>query len=139
MWLCPMLPYNASLLESTSTQTPAKAGGRALWNLQLSPVERLPSSKWLAKSTAAPVLEQSLDQIIQPGCKLLLDMREVTFLSSAALRILLLLYREVEKVGGRVVLLGLSDVIRDTLDVTGFLDFFTVADTSETALRFLEG
>ena len=49
-------------------------------------------------------------------------------MSSAGLRMMLLIYRQVIGGGGRVVLVGLSEDIKDTMSVTGFLDFFTMHD-----------
>ncbi|MBE2201332.1 MAG: anti-sigma factor antagonist [Anaerolinea sp.] len=72
----------------------------------------------------APQVEDSLVTVIQPGCKVLLEMSGVSYMSSAGLRILLLLYRQITGQNGRVVLVGLQELLRDTMSITGFLDFF---------------
>ncbi len=72
----------------------------------------------------APQVEDSLVAVIQPGCKVLLEMSGVSYMSSAGLRILLLLYRQITGQNGRVVLVGLQELLRDTMSITGFLDFF---------------
>ncbi len=77
--------------------------------------------------------------LVQGGCKLLLDMSAVEFMSSAGLRMMLLLYRRVSGAGGRIVLSGVSDEIRDTMELTGFLDFFTTTDSRESGLTALAG
>ncbi len=87
----------------------------------------------------APQAQEAILPLIQGDCKLLLDMSSVDFMSSAGLRMMLLLYRRVSGVGGRIVLSGVSDEIKDTMELTGFLDFFTTADTRESGLSVLAG
>ena len=75
--------------------------------------------------------------LIQPGVKLLLDMSQVPFMSSAGLRLLLLLYRQITGQGGKVVLVGVSEDIQDTMSATGFLAFFTLQSTVDAGLETL--
>lgn len=89
-------------------------------------------------NTASLVQEQVLP-LAQPGSKILLDMTKVPYMSSAGLRMLLSLYRQVTSQDGRIVLVGLSEEIRDTMHVTGFLDFFTSCETVDSGLEALKG
>jgi anti-sigma B factor antagonist len=74
----------------------------------------------------------------EPGAKVILDMTGVTYMSSAGLRMLLVAYRTINgKAGGRIVLVGLSDELRDTMSATGFLDFFTCTETLGAAITEL--
>jgi anti-sigma B factor antagonist len=72
----------------------------------------------------APEVQAALLQLPEPHRKLLLDLSGVTYISSAGLRALLMLYRQMANGEGRVALAGLSESIRDMMAVTGFLDFF---------------
>lgn len=83
-------------------------------------------------------VEEALLPLVTPGCKLLLDMQNVVYMSSAGLRMLLLLHREVENKAGQIVLVGLQEMIRDTMAITGFLDFFQDCETVEEGLEFLK-
>ncbi|MDD2853113.1 MAG: STAS domain-containing protein [Desulfuromonadaceae bacterium] len=85
----------------------------------------------------APQVQTELLAALQEGKRLLLDMRGVTFLSSAGLRMLLLLYRQIAARKGKVVLVGVSEEIRDTMSMTGFINFFILADTLEAGLSAL--
>lgn len=85
----------------------------------------------------APQVQSELLVALENRTKLLVDMTEVTFLSSAGLRMLLLLYRQVAAKKGKVVLVGVSEEIRDTMSMTGFINFFTLADTQEAGLSAL--
>jgi anti-sigma B factor antagonist len=66
---------------------------------------------------------------------MVLDMSHVPFMSSAGLRVLLLLYRKISGNEGKVVLVGLSDDLRDTMSITGFLDFFTTYNTLQEGIQ----
>jgi len=76
----------------------------------------------------APTLQEAVLDAAEPGCRLLLDMSEVTYMSSAGLRIMLLLYRQITAGKGKAILVGLSEDLQDTMSATGFLKFFTLAD-----------
>ncbi|MEI6206102.1 MAG: STAS domain-containing protein [Desulfuromonadales bacterium] len=85
----------------------------------------------------APQVQSELLAALQSGNRLLVDMKKVTYLSSAGLRMLLLLYRQIAAKKGKVVLVGVSEEIRDTMSMTGFINFFTLADTQEAGLSAL--
>lgn len=86
---------------------------------------------------SAPQVQGELLTALQAGNRLLVDMRGVTYLSSAGLRMLLLLYRQVAAKNGKVVLVGVSEEIRDTMSMTGFINFFTLADSMAAGLAAL--
>jgi anti-sigma B factor antagonist len=87
--------------------------------------------------TAQQAQAQLLPAMEESG-RLLLNLSGVTYLSSAGLRMLLLLYRQALAHEGKVALVGLSEQIKDTMSVTGFLKFFAVAESEEAALKALE-
>jgi anti-sigma B factor antagonist len=70
----------------------------------------------------------------EPGARVILDMTGVTYMSSAGLRVLLTAYRTINGKGGKIVLVGLSSDLQDTMSVTGFLDFFTTCGTLDAGL-----
>ncbi len=73
----------------------------------------------------------------QSGQDILLDMSNVTYLSSAGLRMLLLLYRRIIENHGKMVLTGLTEEVRDIMQMTGFLDLFATFDSRANALLAL--
>jgi anti-sigma B factor antagonist len=90
-------------------------------------------------SKTAPTVQDEILPLSQTTDKLLLDMKEVEYMSSAGLRVLLLLYRQLAAKKGKIVLVGLSQSILDTMSVTGFLKFFTIGETAEEGLSLLQG
>jgi anti-sigma B factor antagonist len=83
---------------------------------------------------SAPAAQAAILPLLAPGCRLVIDLGGVDFMSSAGLRLMLLIFRQVASAGGKVAMIGLSDDIRDTMSLTGFLDFFTTADSMDGAL-----
>jgi anti-sigma B factor antagonist len=85
----------------------------------------------------APEAQQFILAQAKPACKMLLDMSGVPYMSSAGLRVLLVVYRTVSGMGGRALLIGLSDDLKNTMAVTGFLEFFTHRDSLEAGIAEL--
>ncbi|MBI5647354.1 MAG: anti-sigma factor antagonist [Ignavibacteriae bacterium] len=81
----------------------------------------------------APEVQEKILPLIKAEGKLLLDMTGVPYMSSAGLRMLLSTYRQITAQKARLVLSGLSEEIRDTMSMTGFLHHFTVCDTLDAA------
>jgi anti-sigma B factor antagonist len=86
---------------------------------------------------SAPEAQQRVLEQARPDGKMCLDMSRVTYMASAGLRMLLVVYRAVSGRGGRVLLVGLPEDIRSTMEVTGFLDFFTHRDSLEAGIAEL--
>jgi anti-sigma B factor antagonist len=80
---------------------------------------------------SAPEVQQRILEHARPEARLCLDMSRVTYMASAGLRMLLTVYRRVTGQGGRILLVGLPEEILDTMEHTGFLDFFDHRDTLE--------
>jgi len=87
--------------------------------------------------TASQVQEQ-VSPLVQPESKILLDMSQVEYMSSAGLRVLLSTYRQVSSNKASIILAGVNEEIQDTMSATGFLRFFTIHDTVEAGLAALK-
>lgn len=86
--------------------------------------------------TAGPTQAEILPKI-EPGAALL-DMTGVGYMSSAGLRMLLLLYRQATAKGCKIALVGLTDEIKDTMAATGFIEYFVVANSLAEGLEALQ-
>ncbi len=85
-------------------------------------------------ANTAPDVQKQVLPLAEPGSKILMDMTKVPYMSSAGLRMLLSLYRQTQAKEGKLVLVGLSEELQDTMSVTGFLDLFTTAETVESGI-----
>jgi anti-sigma B factor antagonist len=83
----------------------------------------------------APMIRQEIGPTLEGAKTAILDLSKVDYLSSAGLRLLLLIYREFSAKSGKLVLLGVSDDIRTVMSHTGFLNFFTLAGSMPEALQ----
>ncbi len=80
----------------------------------------------------APEVQAAIAPILGEFTTVVLDLSQVRYMSSAGLRVLLLVHRQLVARKGRPILVGLSDSLAETMRVTGFLQFFethaTLAD-----------
>jgi anti-anti-sigma factor len=82
-------------------------------------------------SATAPSVRTDLEQLIPKAGTTVLDLRRMTYMSSAGLRVLLLIHRRAEQSGARIVLINLSSDVSEVMSATGFLDFFEVVDSED--------
>jgi anti-sigma B factor antagonist len=85
----------------------------------------------------APLVRQEISSTLETAQNAILDLSKVDYLSSAGLRLLLLVYREFSAKKGKLVLLGLSEDVQTVMSHTGFLNFFTLAGTMPEAVQAL--
>jgi len=87
--------------------------------------------------STAPDAQTQIVPLAIAGSKIVIDMSKVPYMSSAGLRMLLVLYRSIAGSGGKVVLVGLSSELEDTMQLTGFLDFFSHFSTLDAGISAL--
>jgi len=83
-------------------------------------------------NTAAQAQEQILP-LIEPKCCLVLDLGKCDYISSAGLRVLLMTAKQLAAKNGQWAFAGLSEEIKDVMDMTGFSGFFKTFSTVEEA------
>ncbi len=83
----------------------------------------------------APVAQEQILPLLQDGAKVLLNMSQVEYMSSAGLRIMLSTHRQATANKAKVALVGLSEDIKETMSATGFITFFTLYDTVEAGVE----
>ncbi len=87
--------------------------------------------------STAPTLQEHVIASAKPNGRMLLDMKGVEFMSSAGLRVLLILYRQIQGNGGRVIISGLNEPLQEAMGATGFLKFFTTVTDRDAGLQAL--
>lgn len=86
-------------------------------------------------SANAAEFESCLLEWVEEGeYKWVLDMSGVEYISSAGLRVVLLLAKRLKQKGGHLVLCALQPHVLEVFDISGFLSILDVADTREAAL-----
>ena len=73
--------------------------------------------------------------LAQSNSALLIDLSQVGYMSSAGLRMMLLIYRQIGAAGGSVALTGLTEEIEEVMELTGFLTYFTTYESVDSAIE----
>ena len=76
-------------------------------------------------TTTAPELERTVAALPDTAKELILDMAEVTYISSAGLRVLLGAQKKMNKLGS-MKLTGVREAVMEVLEITGFADILTI-------------
>jgi anti-anti-sigma factor len=87
---------------------------------------------------AAGAMRARVDSVAGTGSGLVIDLRDVTFIDSSALRELLNARETVVRRGQRIALSGVSASVRRLLEITGTAELFETAPTRASALARFE-
>ncbi len=88
--------------------------------------------------TTVVALDHAIADLLNAGKKtLVLDCEQLTYISSAGLRSVLLATREVQQAGGRTLFCSIPDSIATVFKISGFTDILERATTRAHALRAL--
>jgi stage II sporulation protein AA (anti-sigma F factor antagonist) len=101
------------------------------------PVCVLSISGRIDSGNAAELLDRLNGLLLSGEKTILLDFKQVLYLTSAAFRVLLVANDEAERNAARVVLCGLLGQVRDLFEMGGLLEAFTVHGSREDALAKL--
>lgn len=77
-------------------------------------------------TTTAPELEEALQAEMEGLTELELDFSELEYISSAGLRVLLATQKKMQGQGTMTVT-GVSDIVMEVFEVTGFCDILNIA------------
>ena len=76
-------------------------------------------------TAAAPEAEIALQPLLNAqGKDILIDCTSLEYIASSGLRLLLSVLKQAQSVGSRVTLKNVNEVVRDVLDLTGFVSIF---------------
>ena len=76
-------------------------------------------------TAATPEAELALQPLLQSqGKDIVIDCTDLEYIASSGLRLLLSILKQAQSVGSRVVLKHVNEVVRDVLDLTGFVSIF---------------
>lgn len=83
-------------------------------------------------------LQDIILPLIQKNGCILLNMSEVVYLSSAGLRLLLAVYRRVMQQQAKIALLNVVENVKEVIEITGFISYFTLFEDKHAALKWFE-
>ena len=76
-------------------------------------------------TTTAPALEKAINEDIGDAKNLVLDLKDVQYISSAGLRVLLGAQKKMQKIGSMKVT-GVCEAVMEVLEMTGFADILVI-------------
>ena len=87
-------------------------------------------------STTCSVLEGALNERVDAGqTTLVVDFNEVSFVSSAGLRVLLLIARKLNPQKGKLLICGLNETVHEVFEVSGFVRLFSIFSDVHEAIK----
>lgn len=88
-------------------------------------------------ANAATVESDLIRQIDNGENKLVLDLNGLDYISSAGLRVMLLVAKRLKQKGGALALCNIQPHVREVFDISGFLSILTVVDSRDAALNLM--
>ncbi len=92
----------------------------------------------LNSTNAAAAEAQLLAHVAASVRRVGLDFAQLDYISSAGLRVVLVLAKRLKQAGGKLVLFGMQPHVREVFEVSGFLAILNVSATREQALAALD-
>jgi len=90
-------------------------------------------------STTSLAFEKSLLELLaNTGARLLLDLTQLDYISSAGLRVVLVAAKRSKQAQGHLVLFGLQPMVREVFEISGFLKILRTTSSLEQALATLD-
>ncbi len=77
-------------------------------------------------TTTAPQLQEVLVPAFDESKEITLDFKEVIYVASAGLRVLLMGQKQAKKTGGTMAVTGVSEEVMEVFEMTGFADMLTI-------------
>lgn len=85
-------------------------------------------------STTSPEAQKSLDGVLAGAKKVALDFSQLDYISSAGLRILLGVAKQLRAKGGTLGMFGLNQSVREVFEISGFSSILPVYQSEAEAL-----
>ena len=86
--------------------------------------------------TTTAELEKIFDALLSEGrTKILVECRELEYISSAGLRVLLTAAQQFKKISGEIALSSLSQNVKQVFEISGFTSIFKIYSSQDEAVK----
>ena len=93
------------------------------------------SPKGRIDTTTSGSVDDAVRQVVDAGARnLVVDLSGVEYISSAGLRVFLVLAKRMRDLRGKLVLSGMTEPVKQVFQLAGFMPLFRVEPTQESAL-----
>jgi anti-sigma B factor antagonist len=87
-------------------------------------------------SNTSPEFEKRIFDAISNGSRnLIVDFKDLDYISSAGLRVILKATKALKREDGKIMLCAMQDYVKEVFEIAGFDSFLPIAPTLEEALR----
>lgn len=87
-------------------------------------------------ATSAPDCQQQLLDLVNQGdCVIVLDLKDLEYMSSAGLRCCLTVAKKAKSAGGGLSCCNLQSIVRTVFDISGFATLIPIFDSENDALH----
>jgi len=93
----------------------------------------------LDASTSKALEDKILPMISSNQAKLVVDLSQLDYISSAGLRIFLLAAKRMDASKGKMTLCSLKDSVKQVFDIAGFSSFLSLSGSTEEAIKSCSG
>jgi len=76
-----------------------------------------------------------LDTVAAEGANLIIDLSELQYISSAGLRVILVIAKDIKAKNGKIVLCSMAEGVKKVFEISGFTSIFDIQDNIEAALK----
>ena len=87
--------------------------------------------------TTSEALREKLSDYLSSNSLMVIDLSKCAYISSAGLRVLLIIAKQLTRIGGKGALARLSKELEDIMEMTGFEHIFPAYKDVETAVKAL--
>jgi anti-anti-sigma factor len=89
-------------------------------------------------STNSLEIERAALELLEAGSKrIIFDLSGMDYISSAGLRVILLTGKKLRACQGKMVLMGMREIVKDVFEMSGFLSLFSATETLDEALALV--
>jgi len=83
---------------------------------------------------SSKTFQEKFSEVVKTEDKnVLLDCKNLSFVSSSGLRVFLMFMKHINKIGGKLIICSMNEMIYEVFDISGFLPIFTICTTKEEA------
>ena len=87
-------------------------------------------------SKTSPEFEEKIIESSQDGTtKMIFDFKDLEYISSAGLRVILKATKEMKKTDGLIVLCSMQDYVKEVFEIAGFDTFLSIEETFDDAVK----
>ena len=98
-------------------------------------VVKIDGSLAVTIGTLAEVISQLREVIDDQSKNVILNLEDMPYLSSSALRVFLIIGKELKSSGGALHFCGATEIVQDTFDISGFNKLFKSYKTEDEAVQ----